>query len=219
MKTFLSYGLLFFLLITAFTLRAQTGSGDEKPVFVQFMGMVSDETNQVFPGVSIHNLTRKIAVVTGSNGLFTTVAARGDKIEFTYIGYRPQIITVPQDLPDNRYIVSIQLGTDTILLKGPTVTAYPSRDKFKDDMINFKDNNHTDDVTNTSGFHSMDHAPVEKKPSPIMNPISAIGNALQNRKMKNHKGGLDARHQAMMIKDFYQGGVQAVPDSIMRQYK
>ena len=106
------------------------------------------------------------------------------------------------------------MSSDTILLKGPTVRGYPSLDELRDTKVT----DMTDNINENTGFHKMDHAPEIKKPSPLFNPVSAISGAVQKNKMKNRKGGLDPYHQQLLIKDFFQPGDSAVPDSILQQY-
>src|SRR6185312_7149677 len=51
-------------------------------------GMVSDENNNVLPGVSITIKGTKEGTVTDANGKFTINAKPGQTLSFTFIGYK-----------------------------------------------------------------------------------------------------------------------------------
>jgi hypothetical protein len=171
-----------------------------------------DELGHPLFGAVLSNLNRFRKVSSQPNGTFSMPVVRGDKIVITYVGFPDRFVNIPKDLLGSLYILNVQVSPDTITLPGATVHGYPGIDTLMHGYV-------PKDPGESAGFHRMDHAPVYKKPVPVLNPISSIGNAVQNSRMKHNKGGLDAYHQGLMIKDFYKDDSPAVPDSIMRQYK
>ena len=180
--------------------------------YITFMGFVYDENNKPIPGAVLQNQTRNKAVATELNGRFLMVLAPGDEIKISYIGFRGIKFNIPTTITDNKFVKNIVLKTDTVMLNGPTVRAYPTAEEMFTSEINIRE------VGPNAGFISMDHAPIIKAPNPLTSPLSAISNAVQKRKMKNGKGSIDPYHQSMMIKDFYKDGATAVPDSVMNLY-
>ena len=199
------------LIISFFISERQAFAQDTTQHYIQFMGQVNDESNLPLPGVIIKNMTRSGIAITANNGQFVMVVALGDIINFSFTGFKPQKIHIPTTLDNTKYIKSIVLSNDTILLTGSTVHAYPTLDKMFTEPF-------PDTKVGDGAEIKMDHAPIIKPPNPITSPISAIANAIQRKKMKNSKGGLSAYNQSLMLKDFYKEGGTAVPDSIIQQY-
>jgi hypothetical protein len=202
---------LLLLLLSLFIGDKLAFAQDTTQHYIQFMGQVNDESNLPLPGVIIKNTTRSGIAISANNGQFVMVVALGDVISFSFTGFKPQKINIPTTLDNTKYIKSIILTNDTILLKGSTVHAYPSLDKVFNEPF-------PDTKVGDGAEIKMDHAPIIKPPNPITSPISAIANAVQRKKMKNSKGGLSAYNQSLMLKDFYKEGGTAVPDSIIQQY-
>jgi hypothetical protein len=179
---------------------------------VQFSGIILDELGHPLFGAVLSNMNRSKKAVSQANGTFSFPVVRGDKVEITFLGYPKRIVTIPKDLDGSNFIQTIQVRPDTFVIPGITIHRYVPLDSIKFGQV-------PQDPGESAGFHRMNHAPVYKKPIPVLNPISSISNAVQNSRMKHNKGGLDAYHQGLMIKDFYKDDSPAVPDSIMRQYK
>ncbi|SEW40003.1 TonB-linked outer membrane protein, SusC/RagA family [Chitinophaga sp. YR573] len=57
-------------------------------------GVVTDETNQPVPGVSVYEKATKKNTTTDGSGKYTIVVSAGDVLVFTFIGYAPQEVTV-----------------------------------------------------------------------------------------------------------------------------
>lgn len=180
--------------------------------YITFMGFVTDNGNKPVPGAVLRDVTKNKAVATELNGRFLMVTAPGDVISISYIGYKSVKFTIPVSLIDNKYVKNIILLTDTFLLGTVNVKAYPTAEEMFNADLNLRE------ISEFAGFVKLNHAPVIKAPNPILSPISAISNAVQKKKMKGSKGNIDAFHQSMMIKDFYQDGASAVPDSVMNSY-
>jgi len=70
---------LFCLLITAVTLQAQQ---------ITVTGIVTDETNTPLPGVTIIVSETKAKIITGFDGKYELQAEIGQKLIFSYIGYK-----------------------------------------------------------------------------------------------------------------------------------
>jgi len=82
-------------------------------------GIVLDENNQPFPGVSVQIKGTATGTVTGREGRFTLGASKGQVLTFKFIGYTPQELEIGTE--EN---VSIQMKTDSKALTEVVVTAY-----------------------------------------------------------------------------------------------
>ncbi len=200
------------IIILVFCVRSNSIKAQDTTRFITFMGFVYDENNKPLPGAVLQNLSRNKAVATELNGRFLMVLSPGDLINISYLGFKPIRFNIPNNITDLKFVKNIILQTDTIMLKGTTVRAYPTAEEMFTADINLRE------VGPNAGFYKLDHAPVIKAPNPLTSPISAISNAIQKKKMKGGKGNIDPYHQSMMIKDFYKDGATAVPDSVLNLY-
>ena len=189
----------------------KSSAQDTIPRYIQFIGQVNDNANLPIPGVILRNLSRSGITSTSNIGQFIMVVAPGDIIQFSFAGFKPQKVRIPPQIENTRYVREIVLNNDTILLNPTTVHAYPEvKTIFMEPFPEMR--------LGDGSIIKLDHAPVIKAPSPLLNPLSAISNAVQKRRMKNSKGGLSPYNQSLMIKDFFKEGGSAVPDSMMQQY-
>ncbi|MGE7775779.1 TonB-dependent receptor [Chitinophaga sp. NPDC101104] len=88
---------------------------------MKIRGMVSDESGQVLPGVTVHNRQNKANALTDALGTFTIDAEKGDSLIFTMIGMQPFTevvreekllkITLKQKVSDVGEVVVVAYGT------------------------------------------------------------------------------------------------------------
>ncbi|NDV81683.1 TonB-dependent receptor [Bacteroides sp. 51] len=81
-------------------------------------GVVSDDSD-VLPGVSISVEGTTQGTITDVDGKFSISVKKGDKLVFSYVGYRKEIITVT-----NQNVLDVQLKTDAVLLDEAVVVGY-----------------------------------------------------------------------------------------------
>lgn len=130
-STFWLNSLIFTLLFwgTALTLPTFAQKGKD---LIQFSGVVmtSDSLQPVFYA-SVYNITRKKGELCNWQGFFSVVAERGDKIRFSALGYRTEIITIPKDIDEDVYTIVQLMEPDTIELPEVTVHPWPTPTQFK----------------------------------------------------------------------------------------
>lgn len=101
---------------------------------VQFSGMVLDGTTEQLMPIPYTNVIVKDkgrGTFTDFKGFFSIVAAKGEMIQFTAIGYKTVEITIPDSLTDARYSLVQLMSQDTINLPTTVVFPWPSREHFK----------------------------------------------------------------------------------------
>src|SRR3981081_1382756 len=93
---------LYFLLLSApFAVHAQFDK--LKDSVVQFYGLVmTADSLRGIPAVSITVKGQNRGTITNEQGVFSIVVMKGDKIEFTSIGYKPKLIEIPRTLQGNQ---------------------------------------------------------------------------------------------------------------------
>jgi Ca-activated chloride channel family protein len=82
-------------------------------------GIVSDETKQPIPGVTIYNQTSKANALTNFDGQYSIQAKTGDMLVFSFIGYKKQSQKV-----QNSNIINIKLLPDNQTLSEVVVMGY-----------------------------------------------------------------------------------------------
>ena len=105
---------------------------------VQFTGMVLDgTTEELFPVPYTNILVTDKGRGTYSDfkGFFSIVVEKGDKIEFSAIGYKTVEFEIPVDLDEKHYSLVQLMTQDTFNLPETVVFPWPSREHFKQDFL------------------------------------------------------------------------------------
>ena len=101
---------------------------------VQFTGIVLDGTDEELlplPYANILVTDHNRGTYSDFNGFFSIVVEKGDKVEFSAVGYQTIQFQIPDTLTDNRYSMVQLMTQDTINLPETVVFPWPSRDHFK----------------------------------------------------------------------------------------
>jgi CarboxypepD_reg-like domain len=129
---------LYILLFSApFALQAQFDK--LKDSIVQFYGLVmTADSLRGIPAVSITVKGQNRGTITNEQGVFSIVVMKGDKIEFSSIGYKPKLVEIPRDLEGNQQSIIQLLVTDTMYLPATIIKPRPTREQFERDFVNTK---------------------------------------------------------------------------------
>ncbi len=106
------------------------GQGDPKLVQVTGMVLAEDSISPVIHA-NIYTPDKSNGTTTNLNGYFTMVAAVGDTVEFSAIGYVTAALIVPKDLPSDSYSLIHYMHTDTLLLPEAVIYPWPTKIEFK----------------------------------------------------------------------------------------
>lgn len=133
MKRFLL--LIFLGGIVSFSTKAQFEQ--LKDSVVQLYGVVmTADSLQGIPAVSVMVKGQNRGTFTNDHGVFSIVVLKGDKVEFTSIGYKPKGVDVPKHLEGNQYSIIQLMVTDTVYLPATIIRARPTREQFERDFVN-----------------------------------------------------------------------------------
>jgi hypothetical protein len=129
---------LYILLFSApFAIQAQFDK--LKDSIVQFYGLVmTADSLRGIPAVSITVKGQNRGTITNEQGVFSIVVMKGDKIEFSSIGYKPKLVEIPRDLEGNQQSIIQLLVTDTMYLPATIIKPRPTREQFERDFVNTK---------------------------------------------------------------------------------
>jgi len=125
----------FVLLILPLLFFSQSIFGQTKGEdLVQFTGIILDGTDEELlplPYANVLVIDHNRGTYSDFNGFFSIVVEKGDKVEFSAVGYQTVQFQIPDTLTDNRYSLVQLMTQDTINLPETVVFPWPSRDHFK----------------------------------------------------------------------------------------
>lgn len=121
------------LCVLLFGLSIQTQAQLDKDL-IQFSGMVLDGSEDLLQPIPYTNIIvqgKGRGTYSDFSGFFSIVVEKGDVIEFSAIGYKSEIMVIPDSLDDTRYSMVQLLSRDTINLPTAVIFPWPSRDHFR----------------------------------------------------------------------------------------
>jgi|SRR6185437_6544560 len=127
--------LLYFLLLSApFAAKAQFEKLKDSVVELYGVVMTSDSLKAI-PLVSIVTSDGR-GTYTNDQGVFSLVVVKGERVEFTSIGYKPFTLIVPDTFHGNQYSIVQLMTTDAQYLPSTVIRARPTREQFERDFVN-----------------------------------------------------------------------------------
>ena len=136
MKKIILYSLILTLLAPV-TAKAQFET--YKDSVVQLYGVVmSTDSLKALPSVSIMVKGRNQGTISSDEGVFSIVVLKGDRIEFTSVGYKPKLVTIPKTLDGNQQSMIQLMVEDTVYLPATIIRKRPSREEFERDFVTTK---------------------------------------------------------------------------------
>lgn len=131
--------ILYFFIASTFLLPTAAKAQFEtfKDSVVQLYGVVmTADSLRGIQSVSVVVKGQNRGTITNSQGVFSIVVLKGDQIEFSSIGYKPKLITIPKNIEGNQYSVLQLMVNDTVYLAATIIKSRPSREQFERDFVN-----------------------------------------------------------------------------------
>ena len=115
------------------------GQAQKREAFIQFSGVVvSQDSLKPIPYCSIIDKITKRGTTSDYFGYFSFVANKGDTIQFSSIGYKKTLFTIPDTLSTNKYSLIQIMFEDTILLRTAVIYPWPSKEQFAKAFVETK---------------------------------------------------------------------------------
>lgn len=136
-------GAMKYILGILLLLMASASFAQEKETpLVQFSGIVitADSTRKdLIPYASVVNLTHKSQPgISNYEGYFSMVVHEQDSIRFTCVGYFPEVIVIPANLPNKSFTLKVRLRPQIFNLPAFRVFPWATVDEFKKDFLTMK---------------------------------------------------------------------------------
>ena len=129
--------IIIFLFFFPFAARAQFETFKDSVVQLYGIVMTADSLKGL-ESVSVVVKGQNRGTISNEKGVFSIVVLKGDVIEFTSIGYKPKLLTIPVNLVGNQHSVIQLVVNDTIYMAATIIKARPSREQFERDFLNTK---------------------------------------------------------------------------------
>jgi len=108
-----------------------------KDSVIQLFGVVmTADSLRGIPSTSVIVEGKGRGTISNSDGVFSIVVLKGDKIKFSSIGFKEKEIDIPTNLTDNQYSVIQLLVSDTAYLPATILRPRPTREQFERDFVN-----------------------------------------------------------------------------------
>jgi len=116
---------------------APDGRAQQKREPVQMSGIVlsSDSIPQYMPFVNITVKKRNRGAASNAEGFFSFAVLPGDTLIFSSIGFRKEVLTIPDTLEQTEYLSRVIMKRDTTLLDEVTLYPWPTPDRFKEEFL------------------------------------------------------------------------------------
>ena len=126
---------LYFLLLSApYAVQAQFDKLKDSVVQVYGVIMTADSLKAI-PLVSVVVKGRNQGTYSNDQGIFSIVVLKGDQIEFTSVGYKPILYSIPVDSGNQISMVQLMVQ-DAQYLPATVIRARPTREQFERDFVN-----------------------------------------------------------------------------------
>jgi hypothetical protein len=127
---------LYFLLLAApFAAHAQFDRLKDSVIEIYGVTMTADSLKAI-PAVSIVVKGTNQGTYSNDQGVFSLVVLKGEQVEFSSIGYKPVLLTIPDTFRGNQYSMVQLMVTDAQYLPSTVIRARPTREQFERDFIN-----------------------------------------------------------------------------------
>ena len=129
---------LLFSIVIAFLLPLPVAAQFEKlkDSVIQLNGVVMTADSLMgIPSVTIKVQGRNQGTYSNEQGVFSIVVLKGDRLEFTSIGYKPKVIEIPRSLEGNQHSMIQLMVKDTVYLPATIIRPRPTREQFDRDFV------------------------------------------------------------------------------------
>ena len=110
------------------------GQYQETERFFQVSGIITDEENKALSNVGVISLKLRRGTLSEKTGIYSITSTPGDTIFFRALGFKKQLIILPQDFEGRRFKLDVSLSTDTIPIENVVVMPWKSYSEFIKDM-------------------------------------------------------------------------------------
>lgn len=136
--------------------------------------IINTVTDQPMPDVSCRYGNR--GTLSNSDGLFSIRVGRHDTVRFTYVGFKPYVVVVPDSLTDKEYMLGVFMAPDTLMLSEAVIVRRFGEDRRQKLMYA---------RNNMAGVMKQAYTPA-KEMDADMNQRMMVNNYARSVEMRGH---------------------------------
>ncbi len=102
---------------------------DKRPI-IQLSGVIMNDSVKSLPFATIAIINRDKGTVSDFWGYYSIPVYADDTIQFSSVGYKKQVFTIPENYEEDNYECNIKLITDTVMLLEAVVFPWNTYDQF-----------------------------------------------------------------------------------------
>lgn len=167
----------------------QTMNAQDKEKYVSFVGQITEiESGAVMPEVTVTNETRNNTVFSKRNGFYSIVAAKGDIIRFSHVGFDPVYMRV-NDSAKSKETIMVQMTKSDIAID-EVVVSMPSLDELNDYFMDVDveaDKSRELSEQNPDTFRILDKIEKPAPGGPVSFLKKAVFDKIKKKSRKKHK--------------------------------
>lgn len=108
-----------------------------KDSVVQLYGVVmTADSLRGLPAVSIMVKGQNRGTLSNDAGVFSIVVLKGDRVEFSSVGFKSKLVEIPQKLEGNQFSIIQLMVADTQYLPATIIRQRLTREQFERDFVN-----------------------------------------------------------------------------------
>lgn len=142
---------------------------------IVFSGIVVNSVTQL-PMADVTTRHGNRASLSNQDGLFVIRVARRDTVRFTYVGYKPYVVVVPDSLNQREYMLGVFMSPDTLQLS-EAVIFHRYGEQRRQYMINARNN--------VAGVMKQAYAPAREMDAD-MNQKMMVNKYARSVEMRGH---------------------------------
>jgi hypothetical protein len=130
---------LFLIFLIGSLLPGQTKAQFEtfKDSVVQLYGVVmTADSLRGLPAVSIMVKGQNRGTLSNDAGVFSIVVLKGDRVEFSSVGFKTKLVEIPQNLAGNQFSIIQLMVADTQYLPATIIRQRLTKEQFERDFVN-----------------------------------------------------------------------------------
>lgn len=126
------------LMITGIDSQLKAQTNEEDKSLIQLSGVIKADAKTPIPfsTVRIKNTVR--GTIAAVDGFYSLVVKPKDTVEYVAMGFKTARFTVPDNVPENKYIYNVILLEDTLTFDPGVVYPWPTQEEFKEAFLSLQ---------------------------------------------------------------------------------
>jgi hypothetical protein len=154
---------------------------------VQLYGVVmTADSLRALPSVSVMVKGQNRGTITNERGIFSIVVLKGDRVQFTSVGYKDYEVLISKDLEGSQHSLIQLMVTDTVYHPVAIIKPRPTKEQFARDFVNTEVNDDEVEIARKNNDEAKKRVLLETLPA---DGREAVNLALANNARRYYYSG------------------------------